>query len=228
MVSAATVCWLATAPAAAATTAAATATTATTDSTACGRPTAADSDETPAGDDVATSVIDALMVLQAAIGTRACEPCICDVDSSADIASSDALLVLRRAVGADVELSCPLCEAQIQALCEDSGGVWDTASCGHHVCGAPPDCTAAIPGCDCGDDRVFVDRLGCRLSSECGVSERELCEATGGVWDECLCGSITCQFLPTCLACLGGCACGGVWPFFGFDDQIGCVPCFAR
>jgi hypothetical protein len=52
---------------------------------------------------------DALYILQAAIGTRSCEECTCDVDSSGAITATDALAVLRVAVGEDVELVCPAC-----------------------------------------------------------------------------------------------------------------------
>jgi hypothetical protein len=173
------------------------------------------------------SITDALMVLQAAVGLRECEPCVCDVDASGSISVSDAGMVLRLAVGVPVELSCPTCASTVQSLGETTGGRWDPVSCGDYSCGFRPECAAVIPGGDCGVERVFVNKLGCRLSSECGVSERTLCEATGGTWDDCLCGSITCDGFPLCQACLGGCACNStVQRFIGFDAEIGCVSCF--
>jgi len=52
---------------------------------------------------------DALIVLQSAVGSRTCEPCICDVDSSGETVATDALVTLKFAVGHAVTLSCPAC-----------------------------------------------------------------------------------------------------------------------
>ena len=55
---------------------------------------------------------DALFVLRAAVGVATCEPCVCNVDSSAGtnpITASDSLRVLRASVGTAVELICPAC-----------------------------------------------------------------------------------------------------------------------
>jgi hypothetical protein len=54
--------------------------------------------------------VDALEVLRTATGASDCggrEPCICDVNSSGGVTASDALTVLRKAVGLDVTLTCP-------------------------------------------------------------------------------------------------------------------------
>jgi hypothetical protein len=52
---------------------------------------------------------DALAVLRAAVGTRSCDLCLCDVDNSGAISAADALRVLRAAVGQQVALVCPAC-----------------------------------------------------------------------------------------------------------------------
>ena len=52
---------------------------------------------------------DALVVLREALGSTACEPCVCDVDGSGQVTSGDALSVLRNAVGLATELSCLDC-----------------------------------------------------------------------------------------------------------------------
>jgi hypothetical protein len=51
----------------------------------------------------------------------------------------------------------PACgeEAEL-SLCESTGGVWESGSCGHYTCGQPPDCDAIIPGCNCGPDGNFT------------------------------------------------------------------------
>ncbi|MBC8291850.1 MAG: hypothetical protein H8E45_01645 [Proteobacteria bacterium] len=65
----------------------------------CGTPQSAASNPTAA---------DALYTLQAAVGSRLCAACECDVDSSGAVMASDALAVLRRAVGdLSVGLACP-------------------------------------------------------------------------------------------------------------------------
>jgi hypothetical protein len=50
---------------------------------------------------------DALYILQAAVGTRTCEPCICDVNDSGSITGTDALLAMAVTVGSPVTLTCP-------------------------------------------------------------------------------------------------------------------------
>lgn len=54
---------------------------------------------------------DCLFVLNAAVGTRACALCTCDVNNNAETTAADALACLRAAVGQDVELVCPPCSA---------------------------------------------------------------------------------------------------------------------
>jgi hypothetical protein len=53
---------------------------------------------------------DALGVLQTGVGTGTCELCVCDVNDSETMTATDALLVLRVAVGQDLELTCPDCK----------------------------------------------------------------------------------------------------------------------
>jgi hypothetical protein len=50
---------------------------------------------------------DALYALQAAIGTKDCRLCECDVNSDGRLAATDALRILSRATGQNVTLSCP-------------------------------------------------------------------------------------------------------------------------
>ena len=57
------------------------------------------------------SASDALFVLLAGVGIETCPACVCDVDDSLSIAATDALMVLRSAVGQLVELACPVCES---------------------------------------------------------------------------------------------------------------------
>jgi para-aminobenzoate synthetase/4-amino-4-deoxychorismate lyase len=62
----------------------------------------------PTGDGRITAT-DALGVLRAAVGSDACQLCVCDVDSSGTISAVDALRTLSVSVGQISGLSCPLC-----------------------------------------------------------------------------------------------------------------------
>jgi len=48
-----------------------------------------------------------LHVLKSAVGTATCDLSVCDVNSSGTRTATDALLVLKKAVGQPVALSCP-------------------------------------------------------------------------------------------------------------------------
>ena len=50
---------------------------------------------------------DALFVLRAAVNLLSCRACVCDVDSNGGTTATDALRVLKRAVGQNVEVACP-------------------------------------------------------------------------------------------------------------------------
>lgn len=52
---------------------------------------------------------DALLALQASVGSACCEPCTCDVSDSADVTATDALAILRMAIGTGPPLSCSVC-----------------------------------------------------------------------------------------------------------------------
>lgn len=55
-------------------------------------------------------VVNAVVVLQGALGLRLCEPCTCDVDSSQSVTATDALLVLRSCAGLPADLQCSVAE----------------------------------------------------------------------------------------------------------------------
>jgi hypothetical protein len=52
---------------------------------------------------------DALFVLRAAVGLASCDVCLCDPDDSGLVVASDALTVLKFAIGQPVALACPTC-----------------------------------------------------------------------------------------------------------------------
>jgi len=53
---------------------------------------------------------DALVVLQVAVGVAECAACVCDVDASGAVTTTDALFVLQRSLDDSVVLGCPPCE----------------------------------------------------------------------------------------------------------------------
>jgi len=55
------------------------------------------------------TTLDALFALKAAVDFGQCEPCICDIDSVGGVTASDALGILRAAVGIETPFDCPAC-----------------------------------------------------------------------------------------------------------------------
>ncbi len=68
-------------------------------------------DVTDCGDangDGKRTTTDAAFALQAAVGLRSCPATSCDVNSSGGVTTADGLVLLKRMVGQDIQLSCPL------------------------------------------------------------------------------------------------------------------------
>lgn len=65
----------------------------------CGKPTNSSGDLPKAGD--------ALFTLKASVGSVSCDLSVCDVNHSISITASDALMILKKAVGLTVTLNCP-------------------------------------------------------------------------------------------------------------------------
>jgi len=62
-----------------------------------------------ASSDGRLSAVDALSALKSATGTDECPACVCDVDVSQGVTATDALLLLRSAVGLHAALECAEC-----------------------------------------------------------------------------------------------------------------------
>jgi len=68
---------------------------------------------------LAPTASDALEVLRTAVGSSKCgglNTCICDVDASQNVTAGDALVVLKKAVGQDVAMTCPCTAGQTTQL----------------------------------------------------------------------------------------------------------------
>jgi hypothetical protein len=77
----------------------------TTTTVADAPPTCGDAD----GSETLTAT-DVLVILGAAVGGSACEPCRCDTDGSGNVTAQDALLNLLVALGVERDLACPACD----------------------------------------------------------------------------------------------------------------------
>ncbi len=81
--------------------------------------------------------VDALFVLRSTVALTSCFPCVCDVDNSGEITASDALAVLKVAVGAQVTFSCASCgqcgDGSVNAPGEDCDSA-DVAACAEGWC----------------------------------------------------------------------------------------------
>ena len=99
--------------------------------------------------------------MKAAVGAATCDPCQCDVDNSGGanpVTATDALRILRRAVGLPIALSCP-----------SRGG----PSCYEQ---SAPTCNGSCPtGLTCGPS--LLDPGACKCLTEC---ERGTMPACGG------------------------------------------------
>jgi len=64
------------------------------------------------------SASDALYIVGAAVGSRSCKTCICDVNRSGIVDATDALTVLAEAVGLGPYVRCVLCAEPIPLACQ--------------------------------------------------------------------------------------------------------------
>jgi hypothetical protein len=125
--------------------------------------------------------------------------------------------------------SADICDGNIQnpdiALCAETGGAWTDcgSGCGPMNCDlylspAALECPEiCVDLCECPDDTPIWTEDGCTSADICDgspPSEQEICEGSGGTWDECATSSC-----PGCDDCVGGCFCGGGQ---GYDPRTGC------
>ncbi len=143
---------------------------------------------------------DAFAVLNAAAGARSCMMCVCDVDSSGTVSATDALSVLKKAVGYDMILHCPACAVCGDGVvgedeqCDDAEANSDlipdacrsdctVPSCGDGVTDSGEACDdgdsdpgdACLPSCEqasCGDGNVHV---GVEECDDANVSDQDSC-----------------------------------------------------
>jgi hypothetical protein len=63
-----------------------------------------------ANSDLVMMLRDSLHILRGSVGLSECQPCVCDVDMSGAVATTDALAVLRAVVGLESSLVCSSCD----------------------------------------------------------------------------------------------------------------------
>lgn len=108
-----------------------------------------------------------------------------------------------------------VCDADGSWACTEIGCVDDGMDSGEEC--EPGDMMPADDGCNtctCGDDGIWAcTLLGC-------VDDQQLCEDTGGTWDETSCGHYQCGMPPACAAVIPGCDCG---EGSNFVEGSGCI-----
>jgi hypothetical protein len=179
----------------------------------CGVASAAGDCGQPTSSGAASTATDSRYVLLAAIGARFCEPCICDVDASGNIAATDSLTLLTVASGVSIPLTCPPCDESAECP-----GVAQFALFAkiRGPCATDEDC-GGVGVCD-----EIVGR--CRTATNLDIGW------TGLAHDQDLDDIVPARLL---LDCQGPAPCGEC-PIVGLDPQLGncrCdsdnrVPCF--
>jgi len=66
-----------------------------------------------ADNDGSVTSTDALLALQAGVGTLYCDDCLCDASGTSSVTATDALMLLQSAVGGEVPLSCEVCATSV-------------------------------------------------------------------------------------------------------------------
>lgn len=82
----------------------------------------------PVSTDSGPNASDCSAVLKASVGSAVCAECICDINGSASLTTTDALLCLKKAVGQNVALKCPPCNDVTTTTLPDIGGGPSTTS----------------------------------------------------------------------------------------------------
>jgi hypothetical protein len=145
---------------------------------------------------------DALASLQAAVGFGKCVPPRCDVNQSGSINTSDAMLILGKAVGRQLVLSCPSTLPSTTTTTSTTSTSL-SSSCGNGVVESGEDCEEGFcrGGCNVVTN-LCVDLLcspDCTCPApECGDSildEDEGCDPPGSTCDGGTC-SADCECLP--------------------------------
>jgi hypothetical protein len=74
------------------------------------------------------TAVDCSSVLRSALGISACELCVCDLNGSESLNTTDSLLCLKRAVGQSVDLQCPPCGEVTTTTVEQGTGESTTST----------------------------------------------------------------------------------------------------
>jgi hypothetical protein len=126
-----------------------------------GAPARAEQCGDPTGDEETTAA-DALETLHVALGLIECEPCVCDVDGSGDVAAVDALAILAFAVGESADFACPPCATTTTTLPR-------RMECGDPRVGAPTcDGYCGVDGQMCVESPPGSGNCQCIVGPGCG------------------------------------------------------------
>lgn len=126
-------------------------------------------------------------VLRAAVGSEACELCVCDANGSAQNSTADALVCLRKAVGQQVALSCPPCETVTTTTIDNSGPSTTSTSTTSTTttipvrCSGDAQCSALPPTFRCNPNTETCEEP-CVRNTQC--KDFYLCNKTTGYCEE--------------------------------------------
>ena len=116
---------------------------------------------------------DCSFVLKASVGVKACDPCICDINSSGSQTTTDALLCLKSAVGQTVNLDCPPCQGVTTTTVDPGPGGSTTSTSTTSTtttipvrCSGNADCSALPNGFRCNPNTETCE-TPCTKNADC-------------------------------------------------------------
>ena len=118
---------------------------------------------------------DCSFVLRAAVGTKTCALCVCDVNSSSSLTTVDALICLKKAVGQSVTIDCVPCGPTTTTPSTTSTSTTSTTTTipvrcdSNSDCGALPDTFRCNPNTDtC--EKPCTKTADCKDFYECNTT----------------------------------------------------------
>lgn len=114
---------------------------------------------------------DCAYILKASVKLVECELCVCDVNKSLNVSSSDALQCLRKAVNLPVTLVCPLCEGVTTTTVRSDVSTTSTSTTSTTTtlpvnCGSNDDCAALPPEFRCNPNTDTCEKP-CTRNTDC-------------------------------------------------------------
>ena len=127
----------------------------------------------PVSNGTKPSATDCSFILRTAVGSGTCEFCVCDVNGSSSLNTTDALQCLKVAVGQDVDLDCPPCGDVTTTTVEQGTGESTTSTSTTSTtttipvrCSSESDCSALPEEFRCNPNTETCERP-CTRNADC-------------------------------------------------------------